>query len=66
VSPIFRSLRKGWSLVGGAGVTTLVAGTAVAPFAFYHFHRITHYGLFTNLVAAPLVSLLIMPMAFSA
>ena len=63
VSPIFRSLRKGWSLIAGAGVTTLVAGTAVAPFALYHFHRMTHYGLFANLVAAPLVSLLIMPTA---
>jgi competence protein ComEC len=40
-----------------------VAGTAVAPFAVYHFHRMTHYGLIANLVAAPLVSLLIMPMA---
>jgi competence protein ComEC len=54
VSPIFRSLRKGWSLIAGAGVTTLVAGTAVAPFALYHFHRMTHYGLFANLVRRPL------------
>jgi Competence protein len=55
VSPIFRGLRKGWSLIAGAGMTTLVAGTA--PFALYHFHRMTHYGLFANLVAAPLVGL---------
>ncbi|HSD92958.1 MAG TPA: ComEC/Rec2 family competence protein [Methyloceanibacter sp.] len=63
VSPVFRTLRKGGGLIAGAGVTTLVAGTAVAPFALYHFHRMTHYGLFANLIAAPLVSLLIMPMA---
>ena len=63
VSPVFRTLRKGWGLLVGAGVTTLVAGTAIAPFAVYHFHRMTHYGLVANLVAAPLVSLLIMPMA---
>lgn len=49
--------------MAGTGITTLVAGTAIAPFALYHFHRMTHYGLFANLVAAPLVSLLIMPMA---
>jgi competence protein ComEC len=63
VSPVFRTLRKGGGLIAGAGITTLVAGTAVAPFALYHFHRMTHYGLFANLIAAPLVSLLIMPMA---
>lgn len=63
VDPIFRALRKGGALIGGAAATTLAAGTAVAPFALYHFHRMTHYGLFANLVAAPLVSLLIMPMA---
>jgi competence protein ComEC len=63
VSLIFRALRKGFSLLGGAAATALVAGTAVAPFALYHFHRMTHYGLFANLVAAPIISLLIMPMA---
>lgn len=63
VSPVWTTLRKGWALVAGAGVTTLVAGTAIAPFAVYHFHRMTHYGLVANLIAAPLVSLLIMPMA---
>jgi competence protein ComEC len=47
----------------GVAVTTLVASTAVAPFAVYHFHRLTHFGLIANMVAAPLVSLLIMPMA---
>jgi competence protein ComEC len=62
-SPLFRGLRKGGSLIAAGAVTTLVAGTAIAPFAVYHFHRMTHYGLVANLVAAPLVSLLIMPMA---
>jgi competence protein ComEC len=50
-------------MVGGAAATTLIASLAIAPFALYHFHRMTHYGLIANLVAAPLVSLLIMPMA---
>ena len=63
VSPVWRSLRKGWVLLLGAGLTTLVASTAIAPFAVYHFHRMTHYGLVANLIAAPLVSLLVMPMA---
>jgi len=63
VSLLWRTLRKGWALISGAAVTTLVAGTAITPFAIYHFHRMTHYGLIANLIAAPLVSLLIMPMA---
>jgi len=63
VSPVWVTLRRGASLVGGAAAATLVAGTAVAPFAVYHLHRMTHFGLIANLVAAPLVSLSIMPMA---
>jgi competence protein ComEC len=63
VSPLWAALQRGASLVGGAAATTLVAGTAIAPFALYHFHRMTHYGLIANLIAAPLVSLLVMPMA---
>ena len=55
------TLHKGWALISGAALTTLVAGTAIAPFAVHHFHRMIHYGL-ANLIAAPLVSLLIMPM----
>ena len=62
-SPIWGSFHRGATLVGGAAATTLVAGTAIAPFALYHFHRMTHYGLFANLLAAPLVSVVIMPMA---
>jgi competence protein ComEC len=62
-SPVWRSVHRGAILAGGAAATTLVAGTAIAPFALYHFHRMTHYGLVANLLAAPLVSILIMPMA---
>jgi competence protein ComEC len=63
VSPVVRSLHKGGSVIAIAAATTLVASTAIAPFAVYHFHRMSHYSLFANLAAAPLVSLLIMPMA---
>jgi len=66
VSPVWRSVRFGWAFVFGVAVTTVVAGTAVAPFAVYHFHRMSHFGLVANMIAAPLVSLLIMPMALLA
>ena len=62
-SAAWRGLRWGGGLVFGAGLTTLIAGAAVAPFAVYHFHRMTHYGIAANMIAAPLISLLIMPMA---
>ena len=66
VSFFWRGLRTGGLLFWGAALTTLVAGFAVAPFTLYHFHRVTHYGLLANLIATPLVTLLIMPMALLA
>ena len=66
VSPLWRALHRGGALVGGAALTTLVASAAIAPFAVYHFHRMTEYGLIANLLAAPIVSFLIMPMALLA
>ncbi len=66
VSLVWRALHRGGAVVGGAALTTLVASAAIAPFAVYHFHRMTEYGLIANLLAAPIVSLLIMPMALLA
>ncbi|WP_051630773.1 ComEC/Rec2 family competence protein [Afifella pfennigii] len=42
-------------------LTTLIAGLATAPFAAYHFGRFAAYSLLGNLLAMPLVSLLVMP-----
>lgn len=44
-------------------LTTLVASIAVAPFAVFHFHQLTHYGLLANLAAMPIVGIVIMPAA---
>ncbi len=66
VSPVWRSLHKGWRVFVIASLTTLAASLAIAPFAVYHFHRMAHYSLLANLLAGPLVSLLIMPMALIA
>jgi competence protein ComEC len=59
-------LRVGWRAVIGVGVTTLVAGAATAPFAAYHFERIANYSLLGNLLAAPFVSIIIMPFGLLA
>lgn len=43
--------------------TSLIAGLATSLFAAYHFHRIAPMGVLTNLMAMPLVSIIVMPMA---
>jgi competence protein ComEC len=63
VSVFGRGLRKLWSIAVADVLTTLVATVAVAPFAIYHFHRLSQYGVVANLLALPLVGLLIMPFA---
>jgi competence protein ComEC len=45
----------------GVALTTLIAGLATAPFAAYHFERVASYSLLGNLLAAPIVSLVVMP-----
>lgn len=45
----------------GTAATTLLAGTATAPFGAYHFHRAATYGLLSNLAAMPAVTFLVMP-----
>jgi competence protein ComEC len=61
VIPGSRLLRFGWQALLGVAITTLVAGAATGIFAAYHFERVASYSLLGNLLAAPLVSLIIMP-----
>jgi competence protein ComEC len=61
VVPGFWLIRLAGKAVAGVAVTTLVAGFATSPFAAYHFERIATYSLLGNLLAAPLVSAIIMP-----
>ncbi|WJR81537.1 ComEC/Rec2 family competence protein [Bradyrhizobium sp. NP1] len=42
-------------------LASLVAGLATTPYAAFHFHRVTPYGLLANLLAMPVVSALVMP-----
>jgi len=51
---------------GGIGLTTMVAGLAVAPIAAFHFHTATSYSLLGNLLAMPVVGLVVMPAALGA
>lgn len=58
-----RRLALGWfgRFLLAAVATTVLAGLATAPFAAFHFHRVTPYALLGNMLALPLVSFWIMP-----
>jgi competence protein ComEC len=54
------------ALWGGREIVVLalasfIAGLATMPYAAFHFHRITPYGVLANLAAMPVVSALVMP-----
>lgn len=42
-------------------LASLIAGLATTPYAAFHFHRLTPYGVLANLLAMPVVSALVMP-----
>ena len=55
--------RKACAYVLGLIATSLIAGGATAVFGAYHFQRVSALGLAANLVAMPIVSVLVMPFA---
>ncbi|TFF23314.1 ComEC/Rec2 family competence protein [Jiella endophytica] len=61
--PLFQQAAR---LVGatilGIVASSIIAGTATAPFAAYHFHRVAPFGLVANVLTLPLFTLIIMPL----
>ncbi len=52
----------GWRrAVIGAVLSSAVAGLATAPYAAAHFNQVPHYGLVANLLAVPLMGIVVMP-----
>ncbi len=47
----------------GLAMTSIVAGGATAIYAAWHFQQMPSLGLFTNLAAMPIVSVMVMPFA---
>lgn len=47
-------------------LSSLIAGTATAPIAAAHFNRIAEYGLLANLLAVPVMGVLVMPLGVIA
>jgi ComEC/Rec2-related protein len=54
----------GW--LAGIAMTSLIAGSATALYGVWHFHRMSPLGLVANLLAMPVVSLVVMPPAVLA
>jgi competence protein ComEC len=59
-------MSKAGLYVGGLAFTSIVAGTATAIFAVWHFQRAAPLGLVANLGAMPIISLAVMPWAVFA
>jgi competence protein ComEC len=55
-SYLYRHLR-------GIALTSLVASLATLPFAIFYFGRATHYAILGNLLAMPVMGLMVMPAA---
>ncbi|MCC6982236.1 MAG: ComEC/Rec2 family competence protein [Bauldia sp.] len=56
-----RSRVRAW--IAGTILTSLIAGLATVPFAMYHFQRTAPLSLVANVLAAPAISVLVMPFA---
>ena len=60
-SQVARAALWGGREVVMLALASLVAGLATMPYAAFHFHRVTPYGVLANLAAMPVVSVLVMP-----
>jgi competence protein ComEC len=57
-----RAALWGANEIVGLTIASLLAGLATTPYAAFHFHRVTPYGVLANLLAMPIVSAWVMPM----
>ncbi|MBI2256748.1 MAG: ComEC/Rec2 family competence protein [Proteobacteria bacterium] len=57
---------RGGVWLGTLMVTSLIASVMTAPYAAYHFNRLTLYGIAANMLAVPLTGFWIMPLAVLA
>src|SRR5437868_8391942 len=60
-SPTARAALWGGREAAMLALASLIAGMATMPYAVFHFHRVTPYGVIANLAAMPVVSALVMP-----
>jgi ComEC/Rec2-related protein len=55
-----------WRFGAGVFVTSLIGGLSTALFSIEHFHRIAVWGLPANLLAMPVISMIVMPAGLAA
>lgn len=55
-----------WKFAAGVFVTSLIGGLSTALFSIEHFHRIAVWGLSANLLAMPVISVIVMPAGLAA
>ncbi|MBI3702178.1 MAG: ComEC family competence protein [Afipia sp.] len=60
-SKVARAALWGGREIAALAMASLIAGLATTPYAAFHFHRITPYGVLANLAAMPVVSAVVMP-----
>jgi competence protein ComEC len=60
-SRIMRGTGYALTHIGGVAMTSLVAGSATALFAAWHFQRIAPLGVVGNLATMPVISFVVMP-----
>ncbi len=63
---IGRGLVQSVRWVGGLAATALLAGMATMPFSISFFHQMAPMGLLANLLAMPILSMIVMPVALIA
>jgi competence protein ComEC len=61
--PLIGALQATSRGIGAVLLISVVAGLATDPFAIYHFQRFAVYSLPANLIAAPIMSFLVAPLA---
>jgi len=60
-SSVARTALWGGREIAMLALASIVAGFATMPYAAFHFHRVTPYGVIANLAAMPVVSGIVMP-----
>lgn len=66
VPGLLKPISFAWKFAIGVFVTSLIGGASTMLFSIEHFHRIAVWGLPANLLAMPVISLIVMPSGLAA
>ncbi len=58
---VSKTLRVVWAYLAGIVISDFVASAATLPFAIYHFNKVALYTSLANLLAGPIIGIIIMP-----